>query len=168
LPLVATARLHKRSILSAQIRDEKTDCEHSGPPTERVTTFRVERGSFARSLRERRGRLALDDRRGLVDELVVLEGLEGEVVAARQGLLRKSSKPVVDAAMCMVAASRTASAALAPTRTGRLGGDGHLVLRQRMHARPPGGGRTLRELDGQEVRLRFSLLSADLYSYWID
>jgi hypothetical protein len=30
------------------------------------------------------------------------------------------------------------------------------------------GGRALRELDGQEVRLRFSLLSADLYSYWID
>jgi hypothetical protein len=30
------------------------------------------------------------------------------------------------------------------------------------------GGRTLRELDGQEVRLRFSLVSADLYSYWID
>jgi hypothetical protein len=30
------------------------------------------------------------------------------------------------------------------------------------------GGRTLHELDGQEVRLRFSLLSADLYSYWID
>jgi hypothetical protein len=29
------------------------------------------------------------------------------------------------------------------------------------------GGGTLRELDGQEVRLRFSLLSADLYSYWI-
>jgi hypothetical protein len=29
------------------------------------------------------------------------------------------------------------------------------------------GARTLRELDGQEVRLRFSLLSADLYSYWI-
>jgi hypothetical protein len=26
------------------------------------------------------------------------------------------------------------------------------------------GGRALRELDGQEVRLRFSLLSADLYS----
>jgi hypothetical protein len=25
-----------------------------------------------------------------------------------------------------------------------------------------------RELDGQEGRLRFSLLSADLYSYWID
>jgi hypothetical protein len=34
LPLVAPARLHKRSILSAPIRDEKTDCEHSGPPTE--------------------------------------------------------------------------------------------------------------------------------------
>jgi hypothetical protein len=34
LPLVAPARLHKRSILSVQIRDEKTDCEHSGPPTE--------------------------------------------------------------------------------------------------------------------------------------
>jgi hypothetical protein len=30
------------------------------------------------------------------------------------------------------------------------------------------GGRILRELDGQEVMLRFSLLSADLYSYWID
>jgi hypothetical protein len=29
------------------------------------------------------------------------------------------------------------------------------------------GGRTLHELDGQEVRLRFSL-SSDLYSYWID
>jgi hypothetical protein len=25
-----------------------------------------------------------------------------------------------------------------------------------------------RELDGQEVMLRFSLVSADLYSYWID
>jgi hypothetical protein len=24
------------------------------------------------------------------------------------------------------------------------------------------------DLDGQEVRLRFSLLRADLYSYWID
>ncbi len=31
-----------------------------------------------------------------------------------------------------------------------------------------GSGRILRELDGQEVRLRFSRLSADLYSYWID
>jgi hypothetical protein len=30
------------------------------------------------------------------------------------------------------------------------------------------GGGTLRELDGQEVRLGFFLLSADLYSYWID
>jgi hypothetical protein len=32
----------------------------------------------------------------------------------------------------------------------------------------PVGGRTLHELDAQEVRLRFSLLSADLYSCWID
>jgi hypothetical protein len=30
------------------------------------------------------------------------------------------------------------------------------------------GGRTLREFDGQEVRLGFFLLSADLGSYWID
>lgn len=30
------------------------------------------------------------------------------------------------------------------------------------------GGRIFRELDGQGVRLRFSRLSADLYSYWID
>jgi hypothetical protein len=88
LPPVATGcdrRLHKRSILSAQIRDEKTDLGALESPTERVTTFHVERGSFARSLRERRGRLAPDDRRRLVDELVVLEGFDhqqGEVVAA--------------------------------------------------------------------------------------
>jgi hypothetical protein len=30
------------------------------------------------------------------------------------------------------------------------------------------GGPELRELDGQEVRLRCSLLSAGLYSYWVD
>jgi hypothetical protein len=30
------------------------------------------------------------------------------------------------------------------------------------------GGPDLRELDGQKVRLRFSLLSAELYSSWID
>jgi hypothetical protein len=38
-------------------------------------------------VRERGGRLAADDRRGLVDELVVLEGLhheEGKVHAARE------------------------------------------------------------------------------------
>jgi hypothetical protein len=31
-----------------------------------------------------------------------------------------------------------------------------------------GAAGPLRELDGQEVRLRFCLLSADLYSHWID
>jgi hypothetical protein len=30
---------HKRSILSAQIRDGKTELEALEPPTERVTTF---------------------------------------------------------------------------------------------------------------------------------
>ena len=45
LPLVAPARLHKRSILSAQIRDEKTDLGALESPTERVTTLHVERGS---------------------------------------------------------------------------------------------------------------------------
>src|SRR4051794_41362165 len=43
-------------------------------------------GSSAGGMRERRGRLAADNRRGLVDELVVLEGFhheQGEVHAAR-------------------------------------------------------------------------------------
>ena len=39
LPLVAPARLHQRSILSAQIRDEKTDLGALEPPPERVTTL---------------------------------------------------------------------------------------------------------------------------------
>src|SRR6266511_2614653 len=47
LPLVAPAGLHKRSILSAQIRDEKTDLGALESPTERVTTFHVERWSSA-------------------------------------------------------------------------------------------------------------------------
>src|SRR5205807_4835398 len=75
---------------------------------ERVTTFRVRgdrirrpaqlesalgredaralKSSFAGGVRECRGRLAADDRRGLVDELIVLEGLhheQGKVHAAR-------------------------------------------------------------------------------------
>ncbi len=46
LPLVAPARLHERSILSAQIRGEKTDLGALESPTERLTTFHVERGSI--------------------------------------------------------------------------------------------------------------------------
>src|SRR3990172_2128142 len=39
---------------------------------------RALKSSFAGGVRERRGRLAADNRRGLVDELVVLEGLDHE------------------------------------------------------------------------------------------
>src|SRR5439155_20040305 len=44
------------------------------------------KSSFAGGVRECRGRLAADDRRGLVDELIVLEGLhheQGKIHAAR-------------------------------------------------------------------------------------
>ena len=44
--------------------------------------------SFAGSVRERRGRLAADNRRGLVDERVILKRRhheQGKVHAARQG-----------------------------------------------------------------------------------
>jgi hypothetical protein len=41
--------------------------------------------SFGRGVRERGGRLAADDGRGLVDELVVLEGLHHEQGKVRLG-----------------------------------------------------------------------------------
>jgi hypothetical protein len=66
LPLVAPARLHKRSILSAQIRDEKTDLGALESSTARVTTFHVERGSLAglaRALGPKRLRLSAQPRR---------------------------------------------------------------------------------------------------------
>ena len=42
------------------------------------------------------------------------------------------------------------------------------LTRKRTHARPPGRGPDPPRARRSEVRLRFSLLSADLYSYWID
>jgi hypothetical protein len=41
------------------------------------------KSSFGGGVRERRGRLAADDRRGLVYEIVVLEGTSGEQALAR-------------------------------------------------------------------------------------
>ena len=45
--------------------------------------------SFGGGMRERRGRLAADDRRGLVDELLVLEGLQAGVAGAPKAFLQR-------------------------------------------------------------------------------